>query len=79
MFRQRLQSGKYIKRLIAASVVVPDLQDAELQDSYGVKKPEDLVLAMVDHPGEYNELAAFVQKFQGLDISFNDKVKEAKN
>lgn len=79
MFRQRLQSGKYIAKLIAASVVVPDLQDAELQDSYGVKKAEDLLLAMVDHPGEYNELAAFVQKFQGLDGSFNDKVKEAKN
>jgi len=65
--------------MIAASVVVPDLYDKELQDSYGVATPEELLLAMVDEPGEYNELAAFVQKFQGFDVSFHDKVEEAKN
>ena len=47
--------------------------------SYGAATPEDLLLAMVDDPGEYNELAAFVQKFQGFDVSFSDKVDEAKN
>ena len=79
MFRPKVQSSKYIRKMIVASVVMPDLYDAELQDSYGVKEPEDLLLAMVDDPGEYNELAAFVQKFQGFDVSFNDKVEEAKN
>ena len=57
----------------------PKLLDAELQDSYGVKTPEELLLAMVDDPGEYSDLAAFVQRFQGFDVSFNDKVEEAKN
>lgn len=79
MFRPRVQSSKYIQKMIAASVVVPDLYDKELQDSYGVATPEELLLAMVDEPGEYNELAAFVQKFQGFDVSFHDKVEEAKN
>ena len=79
MFRPKLQTGKYVKKMIAASVVVPDLLDAELQDSYGVKTPEELLLAMVDDPGEYSDLAAFVQRFQGFDVSFNDKVEEAKN
>lgn len=79
MFRQKVKTGLYIQRMIAASVVMPDLYDAELQDSYGVKTPEDLLLAMVDDPGEYNELAAFVQKFQGFDVSIKDKVDEAKN
>lgn len=79
MFRPRVQSGKYVQKMIAASVVYPDLRDAELQDSYGVKTPEDLLLAMVDDPGEYNELTAFTQRFQGFDTSFNDKVEEAKN
>lgn len=79
MYRQRVKTGLYIQRMIAASVVVPDLYDAELQDSYGVKTPEDLLLAMVDDPGEYNELAAFVQKFQGFDVSLKDKVDDAKN
>ncbi len=64
---------------MAASIVYPDLYDAELQDSYGVKTPEDLLLAMVDNPGEYSDLTAFVQKFQGFDVSFSDKVDEAKN
>lgn len=79
MFRQKVKSGLYIQKMIAASVVVPDLYDKELQDSYGVMTPEDLLLAMVDDPGEYNDLASFVQKFQGFDVSFKDKVDEAKN
>lgn len=79
MYRPKLKSSLYIQRMIAASVVVPDLFDSELQDSYGVKTPEDLLLAMVDDPGEYNDLAAFVQKFQGFNVSFEDKVNEAKN
>ena len=79
MYRPKLKSSLYIQRMIAASVVMPDLLDAELQDSYGVKTPEDLLMAMVDDPGEYNDLAAFVQKFQGFNVSFEDKVNEAKN
>ncbi len=78
-YRQKLQSGKYIQKMIVASIVVPNLFDEELQDSYGVKKPEDLLMAMVDDPGEYNELAVFVQQFQGFDLSFEEKVNEAKN
>lgn len=65
--------------MIAASIVYPDLYDKELQDSYGARTPEELLLAMVDDPGEYSELASYVQKFQGFDVSLNDKVEEAKN
>ena len=79
VFRQKTKYGLYIQKLIASSIVSPDLYDAELQDSYGVSKPEDLLLAMVDDPGEYNDLMNFVQKFQGFDISFDDKVEQAKN
>jgi len=79
MYRPKLKTSEYMRRLIAASVVETDLFDTELQDSYGVATPEDLLLAMVDDPGEYNDLAAFVQKFQGFNISFADKVEEAKN
>lgn len=79
VFRPKLNSSLYIRKMVAASVVVPDLYDADLQDSYGVKTPEELLMSMVDDPGEYNELVAFVQKFQGFNISFEDKVEEAKN
>lgn len=79
LFRPKLKSSEYIRKMIAASIVVPDLFDAELQDSYGVKTPEDLLIEMVDDPGEYNDLTAFVQKFQGFNVSFRDTVDEAKN
>lgn len=79
VFRQKLLSGKYVQKMIAASVAMPDLYDKDLQDSYGVMTPEELLMAMVDDPGEYNDLAAFVQKFQGFDVSFEDKAGEAKN
>ena len=79
MFRPKINSSEYIRKMIAASVVTPDLLDAELQDSYGVKTPEDLLMAMVDDPGEYGDLAAYVQKFQGFDVSFEEKVDKAKN
>ena len=41
--------------------------------------PDDLLMAMVDNPGEYNALVAFVQNLQGFNTSFNDLVDEAKN
>ena len=79
VYRPKLKSSLHIRRMIAASIVVPDLFNADLQDSYGVKTPEDLLVEMVDDPGEYNDLAAYVQKFQGFNVSFEDKVNEAKN
>ncbi|MGN1481456.1 phage tail assembly chaperone [Porcipelethomonas sp.] len=79
MYRPKMKTSLYIQKMIAASVVTPDLYDAELQDSYGVKTPEDLLLEMVDDPGEYNDLAVYVQRFQGFNESFEDKVEEAKN
>lgn len=78
-FRPKLKMGLYFQKMIVASVVSPDLYDSELQDSYGVKDPEELLLAMVDGPGEYSDLVAFVQKMQGFDVQFDDKVEEAKN
>ena len=35
MYRPKLKSSLYIQRMIAASVVMPDLFDSELQDSNG--------------------------------------------
>lgn len=79
VYRQKFKAGEYLRKMAAASIIFPDLLDAELQDSYGVKTPEELLLAMVDDPGEFSELTSYVQKFQGFDVSFNDKVNEAKN
>lgn len=78
-YRQRMDTAKYTRELMVASIVTPDLYDAELQDSYGVKTPNALLMELVDNPGEYTDLMAFVQELQGFNASFEDKVNEAKN
>lgn len=79
LYRPHVDGSKYTKELLIKSIVTPDLYNVELQNSYGVKKPDDLLMAMVDNPGEYNALVAFVQNLQGFNTSFNDLVDEAKN
>lgn len=79
MYRQKFKTREYLAKMVAASVVEPDLYNAELQDSYGVKTPIDLLYAMVDNAGEYQDLCAWVQKFQGFTDTLEDKVEEAKN
>lgn len=53
LFRPKLNSSDYMADMIVASTVYPDLYDKELQDSYGVMTPKDLVFAMIDDAGEY--------------------------
>ncbi len=79
VYRPKLNTSKYIAKMICACVVEPDLFDKDLQDSYGVMTPEDLLKEMVDDPGEYNDLAAFIQTYNGFDTTLEDKVEEAKN
>jgi len=78
MYRPKLKTSKYIAKLLAASVVEPNLNDKELQDSYGVMTPEELVKEMVDDPGEYADFSSFVQQFNGFS-SMEEKVEDAKN
>lgn len=79
VYRQKLDSSKYLAEMIVASAVVPDLYNNELQDSYGVKTPAALLLALVDDPGEYQDLCLWMQKFQGFTETMAEKVDEAKN
>lgn len=74
----RLNMNKYIAALAARSVVYPNMYDARLQDSYGVKTPEKLIVAMVDNPGEYGRLVKKVQEINGF-TSFDEDIKAAKN
>jgi len=78
-YRKKIDTNVYIAKLVAASCVVPNLNNAELQDSYGVKKPEDLLKELVDDPGEYQDLFVFIQKYNGFDTSMEEEVEEAKN
>ncbi|MFL2104129.1 phage tail assembly chaperone [Mycobacteroides abscessus] len=79
MYRQKLNTSKYGTKLIVASVIEPDLNNAELQDSYGVKTPDELVQEMIDDPGEFAEFQKFIQEFNGFTEKDNEAVDEAKN
>lgn len=74
-----LNSRKYLHKLLVASIALPDLLNAELQDSYGVTDEADLLYEMLDSPADYAKLCTFVQKFNGYDISMDEKIEEAKN
>lgn len=74
---RELDSIKYLALLVAESVVFPDLLNAKLQDSYGVKTPTELIKKML-YPREFNSLAEIVTAFSQVD-NLADKVDEAKN
>lgn len=76
-FTRELNNVKYTSMLLAASVVYPNLNNAELQDSYGVKTPEELLKKML-YPKEENYLAEIVNDFSDLP-DVNDLITDAKN
>lgn len=70
--------NKYNLKICAAAVVFPNLRSADLQDSYGVKTPEDLLLELLPISGEFNNLFTKVQEINSVE-SLEDLVEEAKN
>lgn len=78
-YNPKFNSADYICKMLCACIVYPDLRDKELQDSYDVMTPEDLLLEMIDNPVEYDNFATFVRDYNGLDKTFEDKVNDAKN
>lgn len=72
-----IDSIKYQAMLCAACVVYPELGNAELQDSYGVKTKQDLLTAML-LPAEFQDLATEVNKVNGFK-TLGELTKEAKN
>ena len=75
----KVDTKRMVAMQIVASTVFPDLHNAELQDSYGVKTPEDLLYALLDEAGEYTAYMMFVQEHNGLNISIDEKIEDAKN
>lgn len=69
---------KYNRGVCVASIVYPDLNDAELQESYGVRGAENLYSEMF-LLGEASLILEKVTEISGLDTSINDDIEEAKN
>ena len=59
-------------------VVFPNLNDKDLQDSYGVMGAEKLLKEMLK-PGEYQDLIKKIQEVNGFNVSMDELVEEAKN
>jgi hypothetical protein len=77
-YNQETDTDKYIGKMCVACTVYPDLNDVELQDSYGVKGADALLKKML-LPGEYTEFKAKVMEVNGYDMSLEELVDEAKN
>lgn len=77
-YRSEFNRAAYQNKFVAACCVEPELRNAELQDSYGVKTPEALITAIIDNPGEFAELFGELAKLCGF-TSDEDKVEEVKN
>ena len=68
---------EYVQALTASAVVFPNLNDAKLQDKYGLGETEALKNMLL--VGEYATLAQEVQSLSGLDTDINEDIEEAKN
>lgn len=77
-YTMETDTDKYMSKLCVKCVVFPNLNDADLQDSYKVKSGEAL-LGKLLLPGEYLELKAVVMEVNGFDVGMEDKIDEAKN
>lgn len=77
-FTQELDTDKYIGKMCVACTVYPDLNNAELQDSYKVKSADALLKRML-LPGEYTDYKSKVMEVNGYDMSMEELVDEAKN
>lgn len=69
----------YVAKLAAACTVFPNLNDANLQNSYHVMGEVDLLQVILSLPGEYNNYIAKVQEVCGFNIGMEELVDEAKN
>lgn len=77
-YNMETDTDKYIAKMCVACTVYPNLNDAELQDSYGVKSADSLLKKML-LSGEYTEYKAKVMEINGYDMSMEELVEEAKN
>lgn len=68
----------YSVKVVCACVTYPDLNSAELQESYSAIGAEDLICKMLS-PGEFADLFLAVQQINGFQTGMDEKVKQAKN
>nr|WP_301906365.1 phage portal protein [uncultured Anaerostipes sp.] len=78
MYTPELDTNAYLSKLAVSCTSFPDLNNKELQDSYGVMGAEDLLNKML-LPGEFTDYMDVVQEINGFDDTMDDIVEDAKN
>lgn len=73
-----LDSNRYALKLAVATIKYPDLNNLELQNSYGVMDAEQLLQNML-LPGELAKVKEITQSVNGFDLTMDELVEEAKN
>lgn len=76
-YSQTMDTALYQAKLAARCVVFPDLDDGELQNSYGVYSAEQLISQMLT-PGEFDDLILQIVELNGFTPE-GELVEEAKN
>lgn len=76
-FQRETDYNMYLGKLAVACTVYPNLNDKEVQDSYGVMGADALLKAMLT-PGEYANYLDKLQQINGFE-TLQEKVDEAKN
>lgn len=78
MYTPETDYDKYLGMLAVQCTVYPDLNNAELQDSYKVMGADKLLKRMLK-PGEYQDYLKKIQEINGFETSMEELVDEAKN
>ena len=78
MFVPETDTNKYLGMLAARCTVYPNLNDAELQNNYGVMGADALLKKMLK-PGEYSDLLSKIQEINGFEVTVEEMVDEVKN
>jgi len=78
MFMPETDYELYTIKNVVSTVKFPDLNNAELQKSYGVMGAEALLQKML-LPGELTEAKKIAQTVNGFDVGMDELVEEAKN
>lgn len=78
IYKPELDSTKYMKDVVTKCLVYPDLNNKDLQDSYGAMDASELIDKML-LPGEYNALLSKVQEINGWNVDIEEIKDEVKN
>lgn len=77
--QSELNTELYMAKLAAACTAEPNLNNAALQDSYGVKCAEELLHKLLSLPGDYDNYTAKVVEVCGFAQQLEADVEAVKN